>query len=324
MNERPCITIAMEHVRPCVIRQPSTIRDADYHLDYCVDAQCTGCVPRPALEGMMICEACYKKFTQAVSIAVDLITHLRSIERGAQSIDGIRSGALVSPSYPPSWQEADTLWGALEDLVRAARPDYWTEYRGPHYVGKIGFSFSATLPMVASAVRGALDELHDPNFLNRASAAMAAVAFYRAVQLANRRFNFPLETARPVPVKYIRCRTCRQMTLKWVTPLEQYDEVGIECANPMCRAWWDPVTALFDMRLLAQQMSDAGHATEAAEAEIAKMLRVPPRDEAWPICLYCSYFEPTTDLAWTRKSVDETCGVCGYGTDEGLYRRYAA
>lgn len=322
MNQRPCITHSIEKGRPCVIRQPSTFRDADYHLEHCLDDGCTGCMPRPALDGVLLCESCFQKFTAAVGLTKDLVTHLRSVERGPQSIDGVRSGALAQPSYPPSWQEADVLWQSLAAIVHAVKPDV----DDPYYTGRwVGFSFSATLDMVSAAVQGAVDELYDPEtFLNRRATAGAAVEFYRAVQLANRRFSFPLDDPKTVPVKYIRCRSCKAQSLRWVPAIHQYDDVGFECSNANCKAWYDPIAITFDMRLLAQQLAEAGHATEAVEAELVKLLRVPPRDEAWPICVACSARETPTALARTRKPVDEKCGLCGTETDSGLYRRYVA
>lgn len=257
-----CITHSLEHGYRCTIR--------GQHLSTC-DGQnnrggeCTGCLPRPAEVGIL-CRNCNDKYTAALSMAVDLITHLRSIERGPQSIDGVRSGALVQPSYPASWQEADNLWRHLAGIIVASAMDrgeddpafpYWT-------APGVGFSFSASLDRVAEAVRWAVAELSvkHTDVVSRTGGAEAAVGFYRAVQTALARF--PLEE-KSRPVKYIKCRNCQQKTLRWLPPLEYMDAIVIQCQNLTCGEYYDPAMAEWDMRVLRQEIEEA--AARAAEAE---------------------------------------------------------
>lgn len=255
-----CITASMPG-RSCTIR--------DHHLSTCQWAEtktgreCSGCLPRPAETGLL-CRSCFTKFEAALSNSVDLITHLRSIDRGAQSLDGIRTQTVVQPSYPQSWQEADALWMLLwgvaiahafeKGIEEPARP-YWT---GP----TIGFSFSATVDMVAIAVRGLADWIQaaPADVVARTTGAEAAVDYYRETQRALA--MFPLQET-PTAVKYIKCRTCQQKKLRYMPPLEYMDAIAIQCSN--CNTWWDPQFIEHDMKVLAQEIEEEHKRMNAAQ-----------------------------------------------------------
>lgn len=251
MSVMLCISHSMPG-RPCTIR--------GHHLSTCewvasqTGRECSGCLPRPAETGML-CRSCYTKFEAALEKSADLITHLRSIERGSQSIDGVRSLTVVQPTIPQSWQEADNLWMnlwgvavayAMEKGIPQPERRYWT---GP----TIGFSFSATLDQVAVAVSelAAWIQASPADVVSRVTGAMVAVDYFRAMQRALAMFEME---ERPEEVKHIKCRTCQQKRLMYMPPLEYLDAIAIQCTN--CNAWHDPQMIAFDMKVLAQEIEE--------------------------------------------------------------------
>lgn len=239
-----CITASMEHTRTCTIR--------DHHLTTCASDDCKGCLPRPAETGIL-CRGCWERFEAALSVAVDLITHMRSIEKGPASIVPTRSAPGSRVILPGSWMEADNLWDSLVELALA-----YAESKGiedpvwkPMYDG---FSTTASLDDVALQVRELVMwlQVNPVDVVSRAGGAEAAVKFYRQAQRALA--MFPIED-RAQRLKPIRCRECQQFTLWKHPPLVYLDDVVVQCANKTCEALYDPQLAGFDMLVLAQQIS---------------------------------------------------------------------
>lgn len=266
-----CITHSMPG-RACTVR--------GYHLTTCDGTrngqECHGCLPRPAETGIL-CRSCWERFEAALSIAVDLITHLRSVEKGPVSIDGVRTSTVVAPTFPASWQAADRLWVALAKvaIVHAkGTRDEEPEWR-PYTSIWSGFSYAATLDEVAEAVRElvAWVNVSPESVVSRTAGAEAAVEFFREVQRSLAMFPLEEDTK---PLRPIRCRECQQFTLWRRPPLVYLDEVVVQCQNPACQAFYDPQMAQFDMRLLAEEISrERSDLSADIEAQLAHMRAQP-------------------------------------------------
>lgn len=256
-----CITSMMPG-RTCVIR--------DHHLTTC-EGECKGCLPRPAETGHL-CRGCWERFEAALAEAVELIVHLRSVEKGPTSIVPTRNAPGSRVLMPGSWMEADNLWGALVQiaLVHARAKGVADPVWAPMYDG---FSVTATLGDVALKVRELVGWLsaNPVEVVSRAGGAEAGVEFYRKVQAALARF--PLAD-RPQRLKPIRCRECQQFTLWKHPPLEYLDDVIVQCANASCGAIYDPSLASFDMLVLAEEAT--AEMSEDLRGQVRKLLdRVP-------------------------------------------------
>jgi len=319
-----CVTNHMDG-RSCIVR--------GYHLNSCawINGQaadeCAGCLPRPAETGLL-CRSCFEKFGQSLDIAVDMLSHLRSIDRGSQIAGEVRSTTVAQPTYPASWQEADALWKLLASVAIGWSMDTGNEEpEWPGWTGlTIGFTFSATPQMVADATSGLVDWIAPVETARRHMGAQAAVRFYREMQRAT--FAYPLAERESV-IKHIKCRNCQQKTLVYLPPLAYREEIGIRCDN--CQHWWDPQFIGIDMRVLAQAINEQqGIDTSSIDRELRKLLSPPPPDEALPVCAECSVRYPDHELAQTEnrvlrlEPVDETCFRCGKQTADGIYRKVMA
>lgn len=302
--------------RSCTIR--------GHHLSTCDGTtkngqDCKGCLPRPAETGIL-CRGCWERFEAALSKATDLITHLRSVEKGPTSVDGVRTSTVVAPTFPASWQAADRLWVALAKIaiVHAIDTHGKEPLWRPYTSEAVGFSMTATVPQVASAVRELTDWLrvHPEAIVSRQAGAEAAVEFFREVQRALA--MFPLEE-RVQRLRPIRCRECQQFTLWKYPPLNYLDDVVVQCANPACHAFYDPQMAQFDMRVLAEQISrERSDLSADIESQVSRLLAPRKLDEAHPVCPDCAQGRDTFTKV---RVVDETCHVCRVSTDAGLYVR---
>ncbi|GAA3730325.1 hypothetical protein GCM10022239_03650 [Leifsonia bigeumensis] len=266
-----CITHSMPG-RSCTFR--------GHHLDTCDGTrngkECHGCLPRPAETGIL-CRSCWERFEAALSTAVDLITHLRSVEKGPVSIDGVRTSTVVAPTFPGSWQAADRLWVALcKVAIVHAIDTRGEEPLWPSWTSEgLGFSMTATIDQVADAVKGLVEwvSASPESVVARTAGAEAAVEFFREVQRALA--MFPI-SERDQKLRPIRCRECQQFTLWKHPPLHYLDDIVVQCANPACQALYDPDMARFDMLVLAQELSQQRPDVSAAIAEqVTKLLAQP-------------------------------------------------
>ncbi len=208
---------------------------------------------------------------------MDLITHLRSVEKGPVSIDGVRTSTVVTPTFPGSWQAADRLWvGLCNVAIVHAIDTRGEEPLWPSFTSEsIGFSMTASIDQVAAAVRELVEwvSVSPESIVARTAGAEAAVEFYRETQRALA--MFPVEE-KMQKLRPIRCRECQQFTLWKHPPLHYLDDIVVQCANPACQALYDPDMARFDMLVLAQELSQQRPDVSAdVEAQVAKLLAQP-------------------------------------------------
>lgn len=206
--------------------------------------ECLGCLPQPATHGVL-CDSCHKRHEAALDVAVDLITHLRSIER-APVPEGPKVHTKPGPRVilPVSWLEADELWGALRELAFRVDPlEYLDLVKGGTNAYQLGVR--ASIEQVRDAVELAVDLVRaDEGVTGNAQTAQLAVAFYREAQKALRMYPFEEEAH---PIAYASCRECGHRTLERRPPLEHFDPITVRCINPDCKAVFDPAMVEFDL-----------------------------------------------------------------------------
>jgi hypothetical protein len=201
----PCITNDMPDIRSCTV--------PDKHTDYCPGSDCTGCLPRRAEHGIL-CWSCWQKTRDAVQIAPDMITHLRSVER-AQQFDsaGVRASSTWVIPIPQTWRLADELLM----LLGAPAP---------------GFPSTADV----DEVQAITEEWAHPDadlWVSSEHGAEDAIRFYRLMQTALAQHPMAEYEHR---IRNIRCAACKELTLLWKPPLSFEDDVRVVCENPACRA----------------------------------------------------------------------------------------
>lgn len=239
----------------------STCRGIAYDARNVRAVECKGCLPQPATRGLL-CESCFERHEAALDVAVDLITHLRSIERAAVP-DGPPVHSKPGPRMilPTSWLTADATWAELRELAfRVDSLEFLDMVRGGTNAYQLGVL--ATIEQVRDAVELAVGVVRadGDRLLGDAHTARLAVAFYRQVQRALSMFPFE---ERAHAVAYARCRECGQQTLERRPPLEYLDPITVRCVNRDCGAVFDPAMVEFD---LAKYRADLAHHPEGAIA----------------------------------------------------------
>lgn len=258
----PCVTtwvgrggcrVHGEHLSNCIgieVRDGRTV------------GECRGCLPQPATHGVL-CESCFERFEAALGLAVDLVTHMRSIERAAVP-EGPRSPTKPGSQMiiPTSWLEADRTWSELHELAVWCDPlEFLQVDRRDTRPG--GFGSRDSIEHVRGRVELAVDLAVHADITN-AHTGRLIVRFYRAVQRALH--MFPIEEyARPLP--YARCRNCGHLTLERRAPLEYLDPITVLCINPDCQWEWDP--HMIEVDLTEYRMKLEAESAEKVEGEAA-------------------------------------------------------
>jgi len=220
MSYMPCVTNDMEDIRSCVIRDQHASNCDGMHWEYDREAECSypsnleckGCLPAPAEHGAH-CYSCFEKTREALKIALDMISHLCSIER-AQQLDknGIRTSATWILPIPNTWRTADEL------IMLLGHPSP-------------GFPSNASVFEVDAITERYLDLIDADEWVSRGDGAEAAVRFFRLMQ--NALAQHPFEDVEH-QVKNVRCNECRQLTLMWKPPLDFDGAISIECTTLGC------------------------------------------------------------------------------------------
>jgi hypothetical protein len=172
--------------------------------------ECAGCLPRKAEHGLL-CWHCWEKTIDALKIGVDMITHLRSVER-AQQVDnaGVRSAAGWVIPVPNTWRTSDEL------LMLLGHPEP-------------GFPSDANVWEVEAITERYMDDIDAEFWVSRHAGAEAAVRFYRLMQTAMAAHPMKEYEHR---IRNVRCYKCKQRTLLWKPPLEHLDDIHVVCTNP--------------------------------------------------------------------------------------------
>lgn len=174
---------------------------------------CGGCLPHRAEHGLL-CWHCWEKTRDALNVAPDMITHLRSVEK-AQQLDngGVRTAAGWVIPVPQTWRLADELLM----LLGAPAP---------------GFPSTANVDEVADIT----EQWAHPDadlWVSTEAGAEDAVRFYRLMQTAMAQHPMAEYEHR---IKNVRCAACKEKTLLWKPPLAFEEDVRVVCENPACGA----------------------------------------------------------------------------------------
>jgi hypothetical protein len=217
--------------------------DAEVSAFRMLPKPCKGCMPRQAEHGLL-CWDCWEKTTEALRIATDMVTHLRSVERAQQQDNaGIRTSQDGRIPLPTSWLMADEMIM----LLGCPAP---------------GFPSTADVEEVDAITRYWVDGIDLASWVSSVHGAEDAVRFYLAIQHAMA--QHPMKEYEH-QVKTVRCYKCRQLTLWWMPPLMFEDAVQVVCKNKKCGAIVDQ--AMYEwLAVLEEPGSKRKPKPDAAEA----------------------------------------------------------
>lgn len=254
-----CITNDIDDVRSCTVKGEHAANcdgmewryDRERECSYPTANECGGCLPQPAEHGLT-CWSCWEKVREALKVAPDMITHLRSVER-AQQIDtnGVRSSPNWIIPVPMTWRTADEL------IMLAGHP-------AP------GFPSSANVWEIDAITERYLDLIDANEWVSRVDGAEAAVRFFITMQQAMAQHPMADYEHR---IRNVRCGECRQRTLLWKPPLAFEGQIRIACTNKECTFEVDDNKYT---EIAAEQVTEARseiRARQAAERAVAKKER---------------------------------------------------
>lgn len=140
MNERACIrgcTVRDVHWATCDwfgVEEGSERAAAMLEAGV---APCSGCAPRVARDGALLCEGCYRRIRRLLGESADLIAHLRSLADPLKA--AVYDRVMVSSSRPdlPAPVPAD-LVDASDDLMRMLQG--WAAVVDPTLTGRVGLA----------------------------------------------------------------------------------------------------------------------------------------------------------------------------------------
>ncbi len=258
----PCITVTTGHGCRVLGEHLSTCRGI--RLEGRRAVECEGCVPQPATRGLL-CDSCNQRLDSALDHAVDLVTHLRSIER-APVPEGPRTYTKPGPRsiLPVSWLTADETWGTLRELAFRVDPlEYLDLVKGGTNAYQLGVQ--ASIEQVREAAELAVDLVRVSllDIVGNAHLALLAVTFYRQVQAALRMYPFAEERGSLV---YATCRDCGNRSLERRPPLHYLDPITVRCVTPGCGAIFHPALVEFDLASYREGIEAEMAATEGVPA----------------------------------------------------------
>lgn len=253
----PCLTNITARSGGCRIygEHRSDCRGIQYDARSNRATACTGCLPQPATRGLL-CESCWLRFEAALDVAVDHITHMRSVERGPIP-DGppVHTAPGSRVIVPTSWLTADDSWAALHELAFRLDPLELLQVQ-PRGTTPYGFGSRDKIEHVRDRVELAVDivRAHGLGVARRDVTAQLAVGYYRQAQSALQAFPIT-EDARPM--RYAKCRKCELLTLERRPPLQHLEPIVVTCVNPACGAVWDPAIVEVDLASMRRELEES-------------------------------------------------------------------
>lgn len=230
MSDRPCLTndALWENVHPldrpfpCRRRGMTAdgVRLPQGHYASCEDDECRGCVPRTATNGYL-CSVCYGSVLDALDRAANLVTHLRSVERGGQALgERVATSMERSILIPNSWAAADQIMDAL---------------------GAPQIPSTASIDETADRAGAAVAEwgVNVDQWVNTREGAKRAIVLMRRMRVALRQFPDSEAEYRHVPK--LRCQDCANESLYRKGPEFFGDDCLVVCGTEGCgfvRDWW--------------------------------------------------------------------------------------
>ncbi len=206
---RPC-TVPGEHAEHCDGLAKRYDRDLEKRVP--TEFECKGCLPEQAVVGL-VCFSCHEKILDALNVALDVITHLRSIERaGQQDNAGVRGSSGWVIPIPNTWRTADDL------IVLLGHPSP-------------GFPSDANVWEVEAITERYVDRIDVDRWVRRVWPAEDAVRF--AATMRSALVQHPMEDYEH-RIRNVRCPDCRQRSLLWKPPLMFEGPVNVSCTNIEC------------------------------------------------------------------------------------------
>lgn len=260
MSDRVCVrgcTYRGRHRVTCAEASPEARLLAAIFTDLASapEKPCTGCEPREAYDGAMLCERCIVRLRQAIEDAPDLIGHLRTLidprKATAYDADKLNSGAHVHAPAPMNVDQVDAADTIIVNL------SWWAGYFDESGALKSLTGLPSTITPedafdVANELATALLTVL-PEACNDSMTRMFANAFLsfpedrEAWSFAKAKARFPMEER----AKWHRvpCPACGLRTV-WVTPPARFGlSTRYVCKNDAC-GWFPPV---LEERLWAQR-----------------------------------------------------------------------
>ncbi len=220
-DDRVCVTHMDSAVFSVLGRPPRCYRRGQHYAACENPDECRGCVPRGAVWGYL-CPVCADRLRDGLPRLEDLIGHLRSIESAGDAlgerVDTSSANCLV---VPETWLAADGLLEAL------GFPPFRTVDTIDDALTKAGV-----------AVEHWRDNVDD--IVNTVDGAARAVMVIRRMQTALKRWPDSEAQYRRIP--HLLCPTCKRESLYRRAPIEQFDDLIVECSSDTCdytRDWFE-------------------------------------------------------------------------------------
>jgi len=218
-----CATNDVPELRPCVVAKAHSSGCTGFASRWDAETaqritvwtvECKGCLPALAEHGCL-CFSCWMKLNDGLNMAVDVITHLRSVDRAAQTDNaGVRVAAGWVIPIPSTWRAADDLMV----LIGCPAPGFLS-------TDDVNQVQAITEEIVARATAGMVA------WVATVDGARDAVRFNAVMHSAL--IQHPMEDYEH-RVRNVRCTDCGQRSLMWKPPLMFHGEVRVECTNAAC------------------------------------------------------------------------------------------
>jgi Zn ribbon nucleic-acid-binding protein len=232
---RHCVTNDMPDVASCTVRGEHLAHcdmharawDTDLGRVVILDAECRGCVPRPAHVGRL-CFDHVMKLDAALEHVVEIVAFM-----WADRTNGVRDtngggGGLPSQRWPLLESSTLASW-VVASMLNAWRVVFEDTELDLHFVdGRASIAPDATFGPLVARVRSLqtlLDGDRDAIAADRRGAE-GLVRFTRYVQQAYAKF--PIDE-REHSIVGVRCPACQQARLIWRPPLMFRGDVVVEC-----------------------------------------------------------------------------------------------